>query len=519
MSESSALIYLEADDEITAVVRRVRAADSGRVVIVAPGRSRATSSAVALRLLARAGEEGGRELAIVGDALTRSLAAEAGLAAYATADEARRAEPGAAPPATEPRHAAIHVVRGSVTEDTVATPTSRPDDLTRPVAVTRAAAAAEPRRRGRRTAAAGIIALVGVLLVGFVAGAAILPAATITLVPRGAAVGPVPYVIEVDEPERLSGTAQASATVTATGTYEINDPAIGTVALYNWTFFPVAVPAGTFVAAGVQAFATQADVVVPRGSLTGDGRIRAGSFEVAVEAAESGPDGNVGPERINVVVNENVDAQLRGFPENPEPRVLNPGATSGGLEETGPRIRQADLDAAIESLREDVHGQVADALAERDEAIVVQPEPTEPTIEGADDLVGVREEEATLEATLAWEAFAVDPAEVTKSARERIAADADAVPDGQVLLPDSIQISVEGASVEDGTMRVDVIATGRSAAEIDRAEVVDRIVGRTAAEAKAALADLGEVTVELWPGWVGTVPGAEWRIDLRVADR
>ena len=49
-----------------------------RIVLVAPGRSRATSSAVALRLLARAGEDDERELAVVGDALTRSLAAEAG---------------------------------------------------------------------------------------------------------------------------------------------------------------------------------------------------------------------------------------------------------------------------------------------------------------------------------------------------------------------------------------------------------------------------------------------------------
>ena len=85
MSESPAVVYLEADDEITSVVRRVRATDAERVIVVAPGRSRATSSAVALRLLARAGEEAGRDVALVGDALTRSLAAEAGLTAYATA--------------------------------------------------------------------------------------------------------------------------------------------------------------------------------------------------------------------------------------------------------------------------------------------------------------------------------------------------------------------------------------------------------------------------------------------------
>ena len=95
MSETPAVVYLEADDEITSVVRRVRSAEAERVIVVVPGRSRATSSAVALRLLARAGEEEGREVAVVGDALTRSLATEAGLAAYATLDDARRAEPAA----------------------------------------------------------------------------------------------------------------------------------------------------------------------------------------------------------------------------------------------------------------------------------------------------------------------------------------------------------------------------------------------------------------------------------------
>jgi hypothetical protein len=519
VSDSPTLLYLEADDEITAVVRRVRAADAGRVVVVAPGRSRATSSAVALRLLARAGEEDGRELAIVGDALTRSLAAEAGLAAFATVDEARRAEPGAPLPATEPRHAAIHVVRGSATDATVETPVAAADDeLTRPVSVTRPQVRSPRPRRRRRTAAAAILALVAVLLVGFVAGAAVLPAATITLVPRGEAVGPVPYVIEVPEPERLSGTAEASATVTATGRYEILEPASGTVVLFNWTFFPQPIAAGTLVAAGEQAFATQADVVVPRGRLTPDGRIEAGQEAVAVVASAPGLAANVDPHAINVVLNQNADARLRGFPENPEQRVDNPEATSGGRDESGPRITRANLDAGLDALREDLREQVGDVLAGRSDAIVVHPDLAEPTVEGADDLVGAHEEEATLEATLSWEAFAADPAEVTEAARQRFATDPDPVPEGHVLLPDSIRIAVEEASMEDGVLRVDVTATGRSAAEVDRAEILDRVMGRTAAEAQAALADLGEANIDLWPGWVGTVPANDWRIDLRVAE-
>ena len=53
--EAPAVVYLEADDEITSLVRRVRDAETDRIIVVVPGRSRATSSAVALRLLARAG--------------------------------------------------------------------------------------------------------------------------------------------------------------------------------------------------------------------------------------------------------------------------------------------------------------------------------------------------------------------------------------------------------------------------------------------------------------------------------
>ncbi len=80
-------------------------------MLVAPGRSRATSSVVALRLLARIAEEAGRALAVVGDALTRSLAAEAGLDAYASVEDARLALPAPAE-AAQARRASIHVVRG-----------------------------------------------------------------------------------------------------------------------------------------------------------------------------------------------------------------------------------------------------------------------------------------------------------------------------------------------------------------------------------------------------------------------
>ena len=142
--------------------------------------------------------------------------------------------------------------------------------------------------------------------------------------------------------------------------------------LFNWTFFPQPIGAGTLVAAGDQAFATQADVVVPAGSLTAEGTIQAGEASVAVAASAPGPAGNVGADEIDTVLSQNADARLQGFPENGQRRVTNPEATSGGVDETGTEITQADVDAAVEALTADLRGEVDDALTDQADAIVVQ---------------------------------------------------------------------------------------------------------------------------------------------------
>jgi hypothetical protein len=534
VNEAATVIYLEADDEVTSVIRRVRAADPGPVVVVAPGRSRATSSVVTLRLLGRAAEADEREVRVVGDALTRSLAAEAGVPAYSTLDEARRAMDGGAP-AAEPHQAEIHVVRGPLTEDTAPTMAAAPigpvtalprslddDELTRPVPVVRPTPTRE--RAMRRTTSARLplaaFGAIAALLIGaVVAGATLLPAATVTIAPRTVDVGPVPYAVTIDDPERVSGTATATADVVATGTYAIQEPATGVVILFNWTFFPVSVPAGTFVAAGEQAFATQADVTVPRGRLTGQGTIAAGDVEVAVVAAAPGPAANVAAEAINVVVDESVDDRLGGVPENPQPRVLNPQPTAGGIDRSGSEITQPDVDAAVDAVRTDLAAQIADATTEDDHRIAVPGEPAEPLIEGLDDLVGTRDPEAIeISGTQGWEVFAVESEAVVERGTELFLADERVVPDGSELLADTVAVVIGEASQAGGTLAVDVTVTARAASAVDAEEVRRRIAGRSAEEAEAAIADLGDASVELWPGWVTTVPGMAWRVDLRIVD-
>jgi hypothetical protein len=534
VSETPVVVYLESDDEVTSVVRRLRAADPGPIVIVAPGRSRATSSVVALRLLGRAAEADGRSLSVVGDALTRSLAAEAGLPAFGSLEEARSADAGPAP-AVEPRHASISVVRGRAADETAPTLAAlvpsgaSPDDLTRPVAVpplpSRPAAPRRrpPARAPRRNAGlpVGLLTALALLLVAATAaGAALLPAATVTIVPRSDEIGPVDYEIEVADAERSSGTAIATAEVVATGSYPIQELASGSVVLFNWTYVPVDVPAGTFVAAGEQAFATQADVTVPPGELTAGGQIAAGDIGVAIVAAVPGPAGNVAAEAINVVVNQSIDARLRGFPNNPEPRALNPEPTAGGVDTSGPEITQADVDTAVAALRDDLASQVAVGIGTANpDQISVEAPRGEPVIELPEGLVGMRDEaRVEISGELAWEVVRADPASVMDEARALLVADLSLLPDGHELLEDSVEVELGQSSLADGVLTVPAAVTARSIRRIDVDEVRSRIAGLSAEEAEAALADLGSVSVKLWPGWAATVPELEWRAEIRVAE-
>jgi hypothetical protein len=104
------IVYLEPDDEIPSVIRRVHEPGAAHVILVAPGRIKALSSVIALRLLARIAGAAGMEVSLVADAPTRAMAAEAGIAAFPSLADAQAGGPATEPPA--PPRASIRVVRG-----------------------------------------------------------------------------------------------------------------------------------------------------------------------------------------------------------------------------------------------------------------------------------------------------------------------------------------------------------------------------------------------------------------------
>jgi hypothetical protein len=555
------VIYLEPDDEIPTVIRRLGAATSARVIVVAPGRTKATSSAIAVRLIARAARDAGREVVLVADAAARSLAAEAGLAAYASVGDAQ----GAAPPAeAAPRpRAAIRVVRGEgggrlrtpvspavgpqpappkAPPGEVSIPASGADDGTsrgwessgwasgpgdetrevptvRPGPPPRGPAGGKREAGGRRLPPLGRRgwSMVGVLAALLLAAAsALLPAATVTIVPAVKTVGPYDYTVEVQghvDSGELTTTLQGQAT----GEHVDATPAKGTVVFTNYNLSPVTVPKGTQVSGSGQAFATDAAVSLGRAVFVGL-NLRPSTGSVSVSAVKGGPDGNVAAGAIDTVDSSAVAGQLWPYGGTTPREVNNPDALTGGTSTTQPEVTQGDVDGLVAAVEVALGTQLTEHIAASPDRAYAPPAADETaSVPVPDGLVGtVGQTTFQLSGTLAYSRTYASVADLESEATRRLGADARAVPGGSTLVPSTVAVKVTRLVAEGGIVTADAAVSGGVASSIDENAVRSRISGLTAAQAEAELADLGSVHVDLWPGWVGEVPRLAFRIAVQV---
>ncbi len=535
MPADSATIYLEPDDEITSVVRRVRAADARRIILVAAGRTKATSSVVALRLLAALAADESLTVALVADPMARSLAAEAGIPAYASVAEATAGTDVAVAPGAH--RAAIRVVRPetapAVAPDSGLDPSS---EETRAVPVVRSPAPARarppaprarpaPARRvesaGRRRGSASRFAMLALgLLLLFAAGAAaaLLPGATVVVDPVTKSVGPVAYVIDSVAVQHVTGDLSQTVSGKATGDHVERATASGSVVFQSGNPGRCRVAKGTIVSAGDVTFATVETIVVPEGKFTGRG-VQPGAAAVGIGAVDPGPAGNVAAGAIDTIRDAQIRFCLTGFVGTVSRLVNNPKPTTGGAENHQPEILQADVDAAVSQLRATLLDALTTTLKARsaDLLVVPSPKPEQPSITVPDGLVGKRGDASfKLSGTLSFDRAAVPRADVLAAARDRLLSDTGRLPAGTTWLTDSVRVDLGAVAGGGNGVSVPANVTASAAPELDVAAIRRRIVGLTAAEAEAALADIGHVRVDLWPGWVERVPSMSWRVDVEL---
>jgi hypothetical protein len=517
MPDEPKLIYLEPDDEITSLVRRLRAAESDSVVIVAPGRSRATSSAVALRLLAQVAAEEKRSLVLVADPGTRALAGEAGIPAFASLGEATSGAEAPDQGAAAPR-APIHVVRGlpasagvvAVDRALPAAARTGPRDETVAVRLRKP----PPTGGSARFAGRDLVRrrwpwLAALLVAVLIAAAALLPGATVRIAAASETVGPKSYTVQLPVAGHQAGDLNVKRSGTATGTRVQKVPAAGTVTFSNWNTVAVEVPAGTHVSVGgTTAFVTTLRIVVQRGKFGGP----PGERSVEVVAVEGGPGGNVAAGAIDTIDDAGVRTYLRGLPDNPNRLVINDAATAGGIDTPHTVIQQSDVDAVVTAIKGDLAAKLAAALSGQPARLYADAAASEtPAIAIAPGLVGTQDT-ATFELT---GTLHFDRAYVARAAVEQAASNAltPDIPSGKSLVRNSIRVEIGTATAIAEQMSIQASVSAAAAAPIDTARVRELVTGMTVKEAQDALSDIGSVEVDLWPPWVDRLP----RLSLRIS--
>lgn len=386
-----------------------------------------------------------------------------------------------------------------------------------------------PRRRAR-LGTGGIIGvglLAAALVFSAVAGYVLLPAATITVVPTVATIGPTtftyradPTVSAVDPAAGVIPATEVTLDVRAAGEFPASgkrveeERATGTVRFDSInTIGPVLVKSGTRVSTleGI-VFTTTRDVTVPAAEVSGS-TITHGIADVGVRAQQPGPEGNVDAGAIARVPDSLSTLQVS---------VSNLQPTTGGLREEFPRVEAEDVEAALASLRTDLEARFAASVAASEGVPAGLTAFPETALLGEvrtnDDpaaLVGQEVATFTLEALASGVVLAVDEAPLEALATERLRSSIDT---GFELVPGSLAVEVGAATVAEREITFPVTGSARQRRVVDRDVLEAAVRGLPRDAAVRALAAYGTVTLELWPDWVTAVPTIDQRVSIVIAD-
>lgn len=377
MKTLAKLLYVEADEEITDLVDRLRDLSlEDEVTFVIPERARALQSAMSFRLLKRYADSYGKRVNLVsGDPRLQAMSLEAGftaypnLAAYDRGGEVHRPElageptsTGATPiapaasavaPAAPPSSQPIAPQRGVATMDRPRETSVMSAPPKQQAPASRKAAPAGPPLGSYRPYLIGAAVLV---VVGLLVGILYLPTATATVFVQGTPIKA--DVTLLGAPGTTAGSPDHFATQavhasqsqtfpgTPTGQKQIDAAkASGNVVFTNNWILPVDFTKRTVSTRDGVRFQTQEEVdnVFP-GTHT---------KPIRVIATTAGASGNVGAGTITVI-DGNSDSSFS---------VTNPDPTGGGADtRTANVIQQSDIDSVRDVYAKDALPQVTDQL-------------------------------------------------------------------------------------------------------------------------------------------------------------
>ena len=549
------IIYIDIDDEITAIIEKVRGANNRIVALVLPKRAAVLQSIVNMKLLKRSSDEAKKHIVLI--------TSEAGLLPLAGAVGLHVAKTLQTKP-TIPTAPKIYDSNISVDEDEVDAVEDKPLDASKPIGVLAGGRAApvdedeeetievdnteekvteeleKPVKKPgnkklkvpnfnkfRTRLLLGGGALILVLILWYMA-AFVMPKATIVIrTDTSSETSDVdftasPDVTELDLAERIVPSVKEdlvktdSEKITATGEKDNGTKATGTITVRNCDYSNgFTISSGSTFSSGGQNYVSTRAVTVPEfdgpsSSCTLSDDDEAGQASVPVQAAVAGDSHNAAARTYNVP----------GIPSSARVDAVG-SAMTGGTTKIVKVVSQKDFDDAKAKIEARTNSEVADELTAtlEDKDYYVIPESMvvgEPAFVST-PAVGQEATEATITSTITYTMIGVKKDHLKELIRESVK---DAV--------DQDREMIQSTGLDEATLRLtdkqpngsatgtiqSVVAIGP---KLDIEELKKEIAGKKRSEVQDIIGSrpgVQEVDVSYSPFWVFSTPGKTGKITI-----
>ncbi len=529
--EKEKTIYIEADEEITSLISRIKKTKQPKVSIVVPKGSIILGSIVNLKMLKKHEKTLGKELSIVTtDKVGRHLASQVGFEVRHSLDEQKFEDKKEEKIPVSQAASTGPVIKFKKEPDVKKMPEKEEPEITfkkiseeeeKEESEIHKAVKNPTPKKGLKKGTKRLFLGFGIFsfLVGVLAVLFILPKATIYISPKAEELREdIPLEIKTQDKKAdipgtlIEVTEETSKDFQTTGKKDVGEKAKGTIIVYNeWDSSAQPLVAGTrFVTSDGKIFKTTEAVNVP-GTKVEAGKIVAGTSNVNVEAGEQGESYNIGPSNFTIP----------GLPADKQAKIYgkSSGAMTGGLTKKVNVVSKSDIEEAKANLSDDLKNKAKDDLNKKVVGKkILEAAIQEEVVEEKPSLSeGQEGDKFTLTSKKNFWTVAFSEAEAKKvissKIKETLSQDKEIVEDKL----ENIEYKIVSVAKDNLNLSVSVTAFATKKLELTKAKL--DLPGKSKEEALEYFRQNNEITdtkVEFWPFWVSKVPLNRSRIEIKI---
>jgi hypothetical protein len=532
------VIYIDVDDDITAIIGKVKDSKEKIVALVPPKRIGVLQSAVNLRLLSRAATQGGKHLVLISSntaLLALAAAAKVPVArnlqskpempeiAALDIDDGEDVIDGSQLPVGD--HAKTAASSDSAIEQALRadaardTPKATPPALGQPPAKPRAKSGVKvPNFNSFRKK---LILMIGggVLLVAFLVWAIFFaPHATVVITARTSDDSANAKVTLAQSLTTDAGKNTVKAVTqevkkdvsiefTPTGTKRVGEKATGTMKLTRTSVSsrPISVPAGTSFTSDGRTFVSTESATLEGTTVGENGNIQS-SATVNVEAADIGDQFNLSA--------RNYQSNVSGFSAR--------GSTmSGGSAREVKVVSSSDVEQATEQLKQQDTDKIkSDLKAQFDKTVKVLDATFMVDLGSPTPSPGVDQEasgKAKLTASATYSITGIDSSEYSKFLDKYFDTQLDDKNTQRVYDNGAEKVEFTNVSPSDSGFTANIVATAKVGPKIDDNAIKEQAKGKRYGEIQSSLVAIqgvDDVDVKFWPFWVSSAPNDTSKISI-----